>query len=233
MLVEINLLPKKEPRNISFVLIFSAVILLFIGLITFFYFQYTTTQSKLDQINDQLQTTRELIMLETAKQADAENNSSIQTLNELIKWTEDYPIKTVPLIKHFISLLPERGFFMNFAYSKEGIVTLSVQFDYSRESAFYLSELIQSKYISEAKLLSLITSFSDEEDNKEQTEDQVGSQNEKTTAPQLDSNPYLPRYLATYELKLNHKEIKKLEEEIERKRATLPSPSPNKGGEGN
>jgi thiol:disulfide interchange protein len=84
-----------------------------------------------------------------------EANSSVSQLKSAIEWANDYPIQTIPVMRHLTSLLPERGFIQSFAYTEAGTITLTVQFDSAREAAYFLDNLNESKWIEESSLSSL------------------------------------------------------------------------------
>ena len=80
---------------------------------------------------------------------------SITLLKNAVEWANSYPIQTIPVMQHLTGLLPERGFIQTFGYTEAGTVTLSVQFDSSREAAYFLENLNESDWIDEANLSSL------------------------------------------------------------------------------
>jgi hypothetical protein len=82
------------------------------------------------------------------------NNSATQ-LENAVKWANDYPIQTIPVMRKLTSLLPERGFIQRFGYTEDGTVMLSVQFDSSRDAAYFLSNLTNSQWIEDVSLNSL------------------------------------------------------------------------------
>lgn len=213
MLVEINLLPKKEPKKISFLLIGILFILLLAAGSIFFSFQYKTESGKLETLKAEIQSTKELAAAEEQKIAVIESSNSAAELEKMVKWAEEYPIETVSVLRQLISMLPDRGFIQSFTYNETGLINLMAQFDTLREASYYLNELTESAWISDAKLLSLETAA-------------VGDEAEATTPGQiqavedikgnkLNNDPFLPRYVGNFEIKLNIAELKKAEEEKE------------------
>ncbi|MBY0123960.1 fimbrial protein [Bacillus sp. S/N-304-OC-R1] len=195
MLVEINLLPKKEPRNTSlFVLISVLVLILIIGIgITVWIGQ--SYKGKIEAIHKQHTATQELIAAEQQKIANAESINSLEELKKAVHWAEDYPIKTVPLLRNFTALLPERGFIQTFSYEETGNIVITIQFDTSRDASYYLKSMLDSEWIDDATINSLTTN----ELTEERTESaNIGSQEQEI----------LPRYIAEYKVSLNRSVIK-------------------------
>lgn len=266
MLAEINLLPKKEQRNYTFIIIGIILLVLLMGLSTFLYFKFIDYKKEVASIEQQIATTQEIAVLEQQKANEVEKNNSVQQLKDLVDWSEKYPIKTVPLLQHLTSLLPERGFFLSFDYVKEGTILMNVQFDTSREASSYLDELIASEWTNDAKLISLLTgtiiveedeesanngaSDSDNteddtinEDDESNTDTNEDNESEETadpqnqqqrtvkssdTPPELDNEPYVPRYTGVYEIKLNTDFINEKEEK-DKEKAKKAKPSSKKG----
>ena len=93
-------------------------------------------------------------MLKSKQKNSGKNESqmSITLLKNAVEWANNYPIQTIPVMQHLTGLLPERGFIQTFGYTEAGTVTLSVQFDSSREAAYFFDNLNESDWIDEASL---------------------------------------------------------------------------------
>ncbi|RFU65877.1 hypothetical protein [Peribacillus glennii] len=218
MLAEINLLPKKEPKKYS--LLFITILFLLLSVVSgvFFYYQYKAESEKLDFLQTQIEKTKELAAAEQQKIAVVENSNSAAELEKMVNWTKKYPIETVKVLRHIISLLPDRGFIQNFEYSETGSLKLMVQFDTSRESSYFLKELTESKWVMEAKLLNLTAeSVGDVPENAPAAVGEEGPGQAETVDGeqeiQLGNAPFIPRYVGGYEIKLNTAELKKTEED--------------------
>lgn len=207
MLIEINLLPKKEPRRQGFLFVSLLVLLLAIIGGFVFYWQYTERTAQIEVLDNQIKNVKELSLIEAEKLVIKEDTDSVAELERVVKWAEEYPIETVKVMRHLSALLPDRGFIQSFAYSDGGVVTLGVQFDTSAQSAYYLNALVQSKWISDAKLLSIATEELEEE---EESEEKTDLQDEN----KLNNDPYNPRYIGQYSLQLNPYQIKLDKEEL-------------------
>jgi type IV pilus assembly protein PilN len=196
MLVEINLLPIKEPKNYGFLAIILAALLLFLIAGIFIFWQGTNLQNKLNVIEKQITNTKKLTEIEQAKLGSNQATNSIAELEAAVNWANDEPLKAVPIIKQVTAMLPDRGFIQNIAYTETGAVTLTVQFDTNRAAAYYLKTLLDSEWISEAKLTTLTT-----------------SEKEKSTTSQKGHDQLVPRYIGQYTITLDRDFINKNEKE--------------------
>lgn len=202
MLVEINLLPQKEEKRKSLlVLVIIAVFILLLGGF-FVYWLNSSYEKKLANLEQQITTTEQLALNEQQKIVSYESSNSLVELENTVEWAKEYPLKTVPVLNKLTALLPERGFIQTFSYTELGIVNLTVQFESSREAAFYLNSLIESEWVLEARLnnLNAITGFYDRT---------FGETDEGPDEGSLKNEKYIPRYLGTYEVELNRDVIKK------------------------
>ncbi|SFB16256.1 MULTISPECIES: PilN domain-containing protein [unclassified Bacillus (in: firmicutes)] len=198
MLVEINLLPIKERRSSAMLFATALFVGLFIVVIAFFYWRVHTIQSDLDVVNKGITHTQQIAAKEQEKFQLDVGTESIKQLETSIEWADKYPIASVPVMRHLTSLLPERGFIQTFSYDELGTLTLSVQFDTSREAAYFLNRLQGSEMIQSADLNSLTTK-EDEETPTVENGVTATSQNDKV-------DEYIPRYLAEFQIQL-HKEM--------------------------
>ncbi|MEH7123952.1 hypothetical protein V7122_07265 [Bacillus sp. JJ1532] len=203
MLIEINLLPKKESRNKS--LVMSACVLVFILLLGIGSAVWVgqSYKGKIDSISQQQAQIQKLIAVEQEKVANAESLNSLEELEKAVSWAQDYPIKTVPILRKFTALLPERGFVQTINYEETGNIVLTVQFDTSREASYYLKSMLDSEWIEDATINTLTTI-----DITEENSDQ-----EHIFEP--DKEKILPRYLAEYEIIINRSVIKQDVELVE------------------
>lgn len=196
MLVEINLLPQKEAKSKSLLLltIIAVIILLFGGF--FVYWLNRSFDKKIESLEQQILTTEQLVLKEQEKIVSYQSSNSMTELENTVRWATDYPLKTIPVLKKITALLPERGFVQNFTFEEMGLISFSVQFETSREAAYYLNSLLESDWVSEARLnkLSAITGFYDRT---------FGETDEGPDDSSLKNEKYIPRYLGTYEVVLN------------------------------
>ena len=182
MLVEINLLPQKEPRKKSFFILVAALAVLFLSLGTYYILQIQSTKSDIANMDNQIKMTKELAAIEEKNANKSESELSITLLKGAVEWANSYPIKTIPVMQHLTGLLPERGFIQTFGYTEAGTVTISVQFDSAREAAFFLDNLNESDWIDDANLSSLTAKEQKETTDTSATTTNQSSASQQTTA---------------------------------------------------
>ena len=163
MLVEINLLPRKKKKEQKPLLWIILVVLLALILGGLFYWQYTEKKEQLQSLESDILQVNDTIASLQVNLQHANTINSGEQLQQVIDWTETYPIDTVFVLKHLIGLLPERGYFQQFSYNEEGTIQLSIRFDTSREAANYYTELTKSKFISSATLTSITATKMEEQ----------------------------------------------------------------------
>jgi Tfp pilus assembly protein PilN len=183
MLVEINLLPQKERGKKALVLMLVSFAIFLIAVGGVYLWQIQQVRSDIAAVDQQIDTTKKLAEIEQNNAGNNEAQLSVTVLKNAVSWADNYPIQTVPVMQHLTALLPERGFIQSFGYTEAGTVTLSVQFDSSREAAYFLDNLNESDYIDEASLSSLAAQ--ELEEAKETTTTTTGTQ---TGDNQLNTN---------------------------------------------
>jgi Tfp pilus assembly protein PilN len=225
MLVEINLLPQKEPRKFNIVML-SVLLALIIFASAFYIWQIQSTKSELALLDKQISMTKETASKQENNAVKNESQMSISLLKDTVNWANTYPIQTIPIMQHLTSLLPERGFIQSFNYVEAGTVSLTVQFDSAREAAFFLENLGSSEWVGEPTLNTLVIEEQEEAvTTATETANGAGAvpvegqtpEQTPTLAPttEIDSklktnDPYLPRYIGQFEIKLNMVKIKDL-----------------------
>lgn len=155
MLVDINLLPRKTKKKPKLFLFFICLLILALILGGLLYWKYTLQKEQVQSLENEILQVKDAAASLEIQLQNNETTTSADQLQQVIDWTEAYPIDTVFVLKHLIGLLPERGYFQQFTYSEEGTIQLSIRFDTSREAADYLTELTKSKFISSAQLTSI------------------------------------------------------------------------------
>ncbi|MGM0853312.1 MAG: hypothetical protein ACQEWI_11975 [Bacillota bacterium] len=202
-LIDINLLPEKEKKSSVFLYSMAIILLLFfVGCLSFF-FSLRSIQMDTDRTLGDISQTKQLIEVQQRKLLDSESTGGAKKLEKTIEWMKDYPIQTVPVLNKLISLLPPRGFIQTFEYTDRQRVNTSVQFDSSREAAYYLHHLKEVYWIKDAEILEITTGTGEE--------------------AEADEREVVPRYLVEYTLSLNPEKLQdsnetedaSLEEEVE------------------
>lgn len=191
MLVEINLLPKKEHKKSSVLIMALAGILLVSVSASVIFFQGSSYEDRMASLDQQIVNVQKLNEVQQAKLADGDTGSSAAMLQQAVEWAEQYPVETVPLLQRVIGLLPERGFIQELEYGNANSVVIKIQFDASRDAAFYLSSLKDSDWVEKVILLNIVA----------ETDDQVTSTAGATlSSSQAREEETLPRYSAEYEI---------------------------------
>ncbi|CAM3940946.1 Type IV pilus biogenesis protein PilN [Mesobacillus thioparans] len=190
MLVEINLLPKKEHKKSSLLIMAFVGILLLSVPAMIIYFQGTNYANKMASMDKQIESTQKLNDILQAKLSAGEGGSSAVKLQNAVNWAEQYPLDTVLILQKIISCLPERGFIKDFEYSNNESAVIKIQFDASRDAAFYLSSLKASEWVNEVTLKNIIAKTVDDGSDTE-ISNNTDNQDEVKT---------LPRYSAEYEI---------------------------------
>jgi len=191
MLVDINLLGDKERDRPAFVV--AAISLILLGLVTglVFYFLGNTYSNKQQVLAAQ---SVEVVGQQAAIQEQMVTTAALsdtQKLQKTVEWAKTYQYDTVPIIKELTSLLPERGFFKNFLFTSPSEAVIDVQFDTSREAAFYLTQLKSSDMITSVVIDNLTF-----QPLAEVTSEESDTNESSTFSEPLES--IMPRYLASY-----------------------------------
>lgn len=194
MLVEINLLPQKQRKRSTSFRIVLLLLLTFLICSFLLYWQVQRYNHQINQIQADISNYEQSIAT-IQQEVNVESTNSYVELSNAVEWSTKYPIKSVSVLKHLTSLLPERGFLLTYSYTESGTLSLTVQFDTKKEAAYYLNWLNDSEWINEVKLLQLSTG---------QTET-TGETLEKQNTTEEE---YLPRYTGNFEITLDRDKIR-------------------------
>ena len=187
MLVDINLLPQKERDRPAFLI--AALSILLLGLVVWagLFFMAKAEASEQAVLAAQ---SAELTLQQEAIRAQLAATSGMneeQQLKATVDWAESYQYDTIPLLEELAALLPVRGFFSQISFAEPNTASLTVQFDASRDAAYYLAQLKGSELLDFVSLdnISSDTSVVTEEDEDSETAEQTIE---------------MPRYMASYTL---------------------------------
>ncbi|RFB17685.1 hypothetical protein DZB84_07480 [Bacillus sp. HNG] len=221
MLVNINLLPRKEFKNRAKLLLLIIMISVALMGFLFLLIQYKKATTLEEQLTKHITTLQETRVAEEQKNDSANQSNHVINLEKTVEWADSYFVETVPILNHLTTLLPERGFVQNFSYTEDGIVTLEVQFDTNTENAQYLALLTDSLLIKSAQLLTVSTTPIADAGNGTVTTTETtdtnnnAKENEAATDNKIESeqnNNILPRYYAQYEIIFDKSAIKSMQE---------------------
>nr|WP_295971824.1 fimbrial assembly protein [uncultured Bacillus sp.] len=198
MLVEINLLPKKNNRSRMMFVIIALLIFLLILLLSFYGWQLKAKEAELKETEEQLSTTLNLIEMKNQQLSEYNSSTSVKELEQAIQWADTQSFDAVYLIDELTKMLPERGFILEFEMDENNKINQVVQFDTKSDAAYYLSTLLANDWIEEAVIseAKVEQDFAEEEKND-------GEQKEPASVQYMNENNLLPRYSAQYEIILN------------------------------
>ncbi len=188
MLVEINLLPQKEPKKTSFLIFIVAVAVIFLTLGTYYFLQIQTTKSDIANVDSQIANTKKLAEIQAKNAQQDQSAMSVTVLKSAVEWANSYPIQSIPVMQHLTSLLPERGFIQTFGYTETGTVSITVQFDSSREAAYFLENLNESEWVDDANLSSLTAKEQEKEETATATSTTTPTTNSQTNSTTANTN---------------------------------------------
>ena len=193
MLVEVNLLPEKQKKDVTLPVIILIILILIgssaLGLRSF----HQTATLEVETLKQEI---NELQLLSTTTQQEIIEKSLSQTgeLEQAINALHGEILPASFLLDHLVSLLPERGFFLNFDYSIPRDVYFDASFDQLDEVAQYSNALFQSAAVDEVQLTSITT-------------------NPLLTDAELNRDKYLPRYIASFSLKINPSVVREMRDD--------------------
>jgi type IV pilus assembly protein PilN len=185
MLVDINLLPQKQKRKSSGAALLMLALLLIAAIGTYGWFIYQNKVKTMESLEQQLTLDQKLKAVKKSKAVKNTGTEAVSQLKSAIDWAKETPVSTFLLMRNISSLLPERGYILQFSYEDKGKAQLSVQFDSSRQAAYYLKSLSDSKYIEEAKFVDMTTMDLNEGNS---------------IATEQETDEVLPRYVARYDI---------------------------------
>jgi len=193
MIVEINLLEEKEKRNIvPFIIAFVGIFLL-IATFVAIGLQKQSVESKQEEIQNNIDRVRQEQSEYQAILRD-ETQEDRRQLQQAVEKVEGSIFPSVSLLERMIALLPERGYFERYIYTKDNNLQLIVRFDSLQEVAAYTNTLLEEKGIENVELSNITT-------------EQINEQ--------YDPLEYRPRYIANYQVDIDSDVWKKEVEQNE------------------
>lgn len=190
MLVEINLLPKKENKTSSSLSIVLILLFIFVIVSIGVFVQARVNETSLDKVDQEIESVQKLNNALQSKITDQESSDSTGNLQKAVTWAESYTPETVRLLRSLIALLPEQGFIQSLSYNGDGIVSVKVQFESSRDAAYFLSLLKHSEWVKKVSILTL-------EAVKEEGSEPSNSSNTKA------AEALMPTYYSEFEIHFN------------------------------
>ncbi|KLV24511.1 hypothetical protein CHH55_19055 [Niallia circulans] len=199
MLVEINLLPKKERKRKSQLLWVILAFLITFLLIGLFIWQYMTKKAELAATENSLKMTTNLIDTYNQRLESYKSSESVQSLESAIKWANNQSVDYVLFLQELTKNLPERGFIQELKVSDDYKTNMIVQFDTKSDAAYYLNSLLEISWIDDA----LLTEGKSTDALENKISDQVDQ-----VIDNLKQSEVEPRYFASYEFVLNKAKLR-------------------------
>ena len=196
MLVEINLLPKKSKKGKTIIIIIGIIVFLLVLVSAFFIWQIQSKEAVLADTQNRLDITMNILEEKNKQLAEYNSQTSVQELEQAIKWAETQSFDAVFLLDELTKMLPERGFILDFKIDENYKINQVIQFDTRSDAAYYLHTLLANEWVEEA----VISEAKSDELNLDDAEEGKKPYNE---------NNVLPRYIAQYEMILNLQEFEK------------------------
>jgi type IV pilus assembly protein PilN len=192
MNVEINLLREKPKAHPIFRILIYLIVAIVLMYAVFIYVKYSSVSSEIDMLESKIKSTEtERIALE-AKINDMQSDSFINEYKQDVNVIEAFHFSSVGILNEFVRVLPERGFFIDYAFSEDGIVDIYVKFDTLPEMSMYTDGLSSLPFVTYVSL--------DDVEIKEI------SNNE---------NEVLPRFYVQYSISLDIETVKAVQAEQE------------------
>ncbi|NEU29777.1 hypothetical protein GN156_03175 [bacterium LRH843] len=187
MLAEINLLPEKNKRNITYPFIILVILLMVAAGSTFLFFYQSKLTDEISEMRQELDAVQ-LKSTEIEQLQVEADGTDYERLEQAVEQLQTQVVPVSLLLDYLVRLLPERGYILSFDY-QTGTVEFDVSFDRMEEIAAYHHELEQSDVVSSITL-SVVTANDMPED--------------------IYDDGVLPRYHAHFSLVTKQENVKEL-----------------------
>ncbi|MBP0725402.1 hypothetical protein J5Y03_09400 [Bacillus sp. RG28] len=192
MIVNVNLLPQREKRNVvMYILLLTVFVCIFVTCLSFYMMKKNEEQKK-GSLEQQLAATQAALIQQKKNQQLSENPSDEMKLQNEVNQLKESTVSTTTIIDQLTKLLPMYGVFQSLNYESGGTITLQVQFNDKRESIYYFARLQKQSWIEEVNISSI--------------EAVEVSNIEQTSKVQEVSG-----YIANYQIQVNKEKVRKLE----------------------
>jgi type IV pilus assembly protein PilN len=189
-MVEINLLPERRKAHPIVKLMTYALILTVLFATVYSIFSISRTSSDVEAIQKQIEAVQaERQTLQTQMEGLA-SNSIVSDYEDDVLTIEGYYISSVWILERFVENLPERGYFLDYSYEKNGQVDIYLQFDTLSEMSVFTDAISSFNWTSDVTITSIDIQ-------------KIADENEEV----------LPRYYVQYSVSLNMEDVKAEQEE--------------------
>lgn len=156
MVVQINLLPKKEQKNRTYLLIMVIFIMILVVTSFLFYRKIASLKEEIQQIQNEASEMEAMrISLEKKTEANHQANvENIKVLQEMVERVEQLPINTVDLLTRISNLLPKSAYIETFQYVEQTI-SMTIVIREEMEAAYFYRLLLEEKWTEDVKVLNV------------------------------------------------------------------------------
>lgn len=163
MLIEINLLPKKKPKNMAIVISFVLFLVILCGALGFIYYYSTTLNTEINNVKQTAHTIQvERLELEKTindQAAASELNESDKMLMEII----DSTVQTSTLIDQMEAQLPTGATIPMYNYTDAQTMNINVEVQSADEVGLYAENLETLPWVKRAMVQSVSTQEGEDE----------------------------------------------------------------------
>lgn len=193
--VEINLLPEKEKRDITNLVVILVIALILLSSSLVLRYFHSNAVEEVEQVQKEIQEVQ-ILSQSLREQMELQQGSDLDRLAEKVYSLEGVLVPASSLLDLLVGLLPERGYFLNYDYSLPDVVTFNASFVELEDIAYYSNILFQSEIIKEVQISNINTHFPPGMDEDEFSRDEI-----------------LPRYVGSFQLKINMKAARELRDQ--------------------
>ncbi|MFD2705173.1 hypothetical protein [Salibacterium lacus] len=180
MSADINLLPEKEKRDITWLLLAGILLVLFLAVFLFF----QIAESRQDQQLSELNTRQQELTADLEEEAGVDGRTAqIQAHQSTLKELKNAVVPASPLIRAVSASLPSDGYIQTFDYAYPSTLRVTVQLNEVKQAADLQFALGEAAIIENVTMESLNAS---------------SPSGENTPSPEEQNR--MPRYDAVYEM---------------------------------
>ncbi|MCP8617939.1 PilN domain-containing protein [Salirhabdus salicampi] len=152
MLVEVNLLPRKERKSKIFVFGVASSVLLLAAVSVLAFYYISSLKENIAQMEKQASQVEQ-----QASALQAELNDSVSDFSQLdhtVTMLRDYPVASSQVVANASKLLPSAGYFQSLQYHA-GSISLNILLEDDIAAAYYFNHLSNAEWVNEVTLSSV------------------------------------------------------------------------------
>lgn len=193
MIVNINLLPQREKRNIATLIMIVIFFMVISSVILFLYVMKQNEEISKSSKQQQLTSISAQLIEHNKSQQSSGTETDIAKLQAELNQLKSTTFSTVFVIDELTKQLPKYGVFDSLNYEKDGSIELQVSFNEKREAIYYFARLQKQEWILQTKISSI-----------EAKKDNTNIENVERVYSD---------YVANYAIEINLEKLKKLKED--------------------